>query len=68
MLAWSHIMQLEYTKLIVEADYMGQLKQGQWLWICNNLNLHQTIRHERQGVAISGSQYRGRVRRHALIY
>lgn len=40
------------TKLIAEADYMGQLKQGQWLWIYDNLNLHQTIRHERQGMNV----------------
>lgn len=40
------------TKLIEEADYMGQLKEGQWLWIYDNLNLHQTIRHERQGMNV----------------
>ena len=36
-------------KLIEQANYTGQVKQGRWLWVYDNFNMHQTIRHERQG-------------------
>ena len=39
-----------YLEQLIECiDYMGQLRQGHWLWIYDNFNIHQAIRHERQG-------------------
>ena len=41
---------LYLKKMVDEADYLGQVKKGHWLWIYDNFNLHQIIRHERQGI------------------
>ena len=42
---------LMYMKRLVDqADYPAQVKQGRWLWVYDNFNMHQTIRHERQGI------------------
>ena len=34
-------------KLVDHADYSSQVRQGRWLWVYDNFNMHQTIRHER---------------------
>ena len=44
-LTWSHLL-----KLTDEAQYTQQVQTGHWLWIYDNLNLHQVVRHEREGM------------------
>ena len=40
----------EYLKkLSNEAYYKYQVKEGNWIWVYDKFNLHQRIRHEREG-------------------
>ena len=41
---WKYLKQLTQ-----ESMYLESIKEGCWLWIYDNLNLHQKVRHERQG-------------------
>ena len=41
---WAYLM-----KLTQDAQYAEQVQSGHWLWVYDNLNRHQTIRHEREG-------------------
>ena len=41
---WSYFM-----KLTDDAKYTECVQQGHWIWIYDNLNLHQSVIHERQG-------------------
>ena len=41
---WDYLM-----KLTLEAQYTEQVQDGHWIWVYDNLNLHQTVRHEREG-------------------
>ena len=43
---------IDLKKLIEEANYTGRVKQGRWLWVYD-FNMHQTIRHERQGISMA---------------
>ena len=43
---WSYLL-----KLTTDAQYTEQVKDGHWIWVYDNLNLHQAIRHEREGIA-----------------
>ena len=36
-------------KLVNEAQYLNQVQQGRWIWVYDNLNYHQRVRHERKG-------------------
>ena len=42
--AWKYLKQLTQ-----ESRYLEIIRDGYWLWIYDNLNLHQKVRHERQG-------------------
>lgn len=37
-------------KLTQDAQYAQQIKDGHWIWVYDNLNLHQVVRHEREGI------------------
>ena len=40
----------DYLKsLVQQCNFTTQIQQGCWLWVYDNLNIHQRIRHERQG-------------------
>ena len=41
---WAYLM-----KLTQDARYTEQVQAGHWIWVYDNLNLHQTVRHEREG-------------------
>ncbi len=36
-------------KLTLDAQYKEQVQEGHWIWVYDNLNLHQVVRHEREG-------------------
>lgn len=42
--AWKHL-----RELTAEAKYQEVVKTGHWLWVYDNLNVHQKVRHERLG-------------------
>ena len=42
--AWKYIQQLT-----AEAGYQQAVQNGHWQWVFENLNMHQTVRHKRQG-------------------
>ena len=35
--------------LVQQSNFTHQVQQGSWLWVYDNLNIHQRIHHERQG-------------------
>ena len=39
-------------KLTHDAKYTERVQQGHWIWIYDNLNVNQTVRHERQGTTV----------------
>ena len=41
---WKYLLQLTE-----EAQYTEQVRSGHWLWVFDYVNLHQKVRHERQG-------------------
>ena len=41
--SWKYLM-----ALTTEARYQEVIRSGQWMW--DNLNIHQRVRHERQGM------------------
>lgn len=41
---WAHLM--TFTQ---EAKYTEQVQRGHWMWVYDNLNRHQQVRHEREG-------------------
>ena len=46
----SYRMSWEYLrKLTTEAEYLQVVRCGHWLWVYDNVNLHQKVRHEREG-------------------
>lgn len=45
---WSYLM-----KLTTDANYVEQVQEGHWIWVYDNLNLHQVVRHEREGTSKS---------------
>lgn len=36
-------------KLTEDAQYTERVQDGHWIWVYDNLNLHQVVRHEREG-------------------
>lgn len=40
-MTWAYL-----KRLSEEADYVGQVKEGHWLWVYDNFNYHQTTHHE----------------------
>ena len=42
---WAYLM-----KLTQDAQYTEIVKTGHWIWIYDNLNMHQKVRHERGGI------------------
>ena len=44
MATWDYLRQLT-----VEAKYLEAIRDGHWLWVYDNLNIHQSVRHEREG-------------------
>ena len=44
---WKYLKQLTN-----EARYLEMIRSGHWLWVYDNLNLMQSIRHEREGMYI----------------
>ena len=43
-LTWEHL-----KRLTDEARFLQLIKVDHWLWIYDNLNFYQTVRHEREG-------------------
>ena len=41
---WEHL-----KRLTDEARFLQLIKIDHWLWIYDNLNFYQTVRHEREG-------------------
>lgn len=40
----------KYSKLLsTESMYLETVRSGKWLWAYHNLNIHKSIRHEREG-------------------
>ena len=44
MSAWQHL-----RRLASGAHYLEVVRSGHWIWIYDNMNLHQGVRHEREG-------------------
>lgn len=42
--AWKYLQ-----KLTDEAHYQEVVRSGHWQWVFDNLNMHQPVRHEREG-------------------
>ena len=41
---WSYLRQLT-----TQARYSDAIRSSRWLWVYDNLNIHQHARHERSG-------------------
>ena len=40
-----------YLKLLTqEANFLQRVQSGKWVCVYDNLNIHQKVRHERQGM------------------
>lgn len=37
-------------KLVMDANYTDIIRSGRWLWAYDNLNVRQSVRHEREGI------------------
>ena len=35
--------------LITQSQYVDVVRSGHWMWVHDNLNIHQRVRHERSG-------------------
>lgn len=42
---WTYLL-----KLTEDAQYAQRVQNGHWMWVYDNLNLHQVVRHEREGI------------------
>ena len=38
------------NKLTTQARYMEVIRSGHWQWVFDNVNMHQRVRHEREGM------------------
>ena len=36
-------------KLTAEAMYIEAIRKDHWLWVYDNFNMHERVRHEREG-------------------
>ena len=43
---------IHMKKMVDKEDYITQVRQGRWLWVYDNFNIHQAIRHERKGIFV----------------
>ena len=41
---WKYLQQLT-----MESNYDKVVQKDHWLWVYDNLNIHQKVRHEREG-------------------
>ena len=39
-----------FRQLVRENRFLEVVKEGEWMWVYDNLNIHQRVRHERQGM------------------
>ena len=39
-------------ELIIQSDFQQMVRSGRWLWVFDNVNMLQKIRHERQGTLL----------------
>ena len=46
---WNYLRQLTS-----QARYTDIVKSGHWIWVYDNLNMHQRVRHEREGTLTYG--------------
>ena len=44
-------------QLIHEAGYLDMIREGHWIWIYDNLNFSQKVRHERSGLCARKNTY-----------
>ena len=44
---WNYLQQLTS-----QARYTDLVKSGHWIWVYDNLNMHQRVRHEREGILV----------------
>ena len=35
-----------------EAQYLEVVRGGHWMWVYDNVNIHQKVRHEREGKVV----------------
>ena len=49
---WDYLRQLT-----AEAEYLKVIRTGHWLWVYDNVNLHQRVRHERGGKCVHGGKH-----------
>ena len=42
--AWNY-----FKKLTAEAMYIEAIRRDHWLWVYDNFNMHEWVRHEREG-------------------
>ena len=47
---------IHMKKMVDKEDYITQVRQGWWLWVYDNFNMHQAICHERQGILVLQTQ------------
>ena len=46
--SWNYLLQLT-----AEAQYDALVRSGFWVWIFDNVNLQEKVRHEREGKSLS---------------
>ena len=42
-------------QLTTQARYSDMVREGHWIWVYDNLNMHQRVRHERTGELVQGT-------------
>ena len=47
---WNYLRQLT-----TQARYSDMVREGHWIWVYDNLNMHQRVRHERTGELVQGT-------------
>ena len=58
--AWKYVQQLT-----TEARYQEAVHSGHWQWVFDNVNMHQRVRHEREGTYM---YFHVTFRLHTFIY
>ena len=49
---WDHLLALTQ-----QANLVSKIQSGHWIWAYDNVNIHRTLRHERQGEYYSNDIY-----------
>ena len=72
---WSlHVLSndVELLRLLTtQSQYADVVRSGHWMWVYDNLNIHQRVRHERTGersIADSNSHIHVHVRIYIYMY